>query len=125
MPHMDWVMNLSQLGYTNNTDSVIVSNPRFMVFEDSLFNAIPVNDWRVYLKWNVMRDAAPYLSSSFVDANFAFNKVLSGQKEQTPRWQRMSTLIDGQLGELLGQLHVDKYFKPAAKERMLALVNNM
>ncbi|HMD00103.1 MAG TPA: M13 family metallopeptidase N-terminal domain-containing protein, partial [Ferruginibacter sp.] len=75
MPHMDWVMNLSQLGYTNNTDSVIVSNPRFMVFEDSLFNAIPVNDWRVYLKWNVMRDAAPYLSSSFVDANFAFNKV--------------------------------------------------
>ena len=72
-----------------------------------------------------MRDAAPYLNSEFVNANFAFTKVLTGQKEQTPRWQRMSGLIDGQLGELLGQLYVDKYFNLNAKKRMLELVNNL
>ena len=124
-PTLQWQHILTQLGYKTKQDSVIVSNPKFIVFADSLLGAVPVNDWKVYLQWDVMRDAAAYLSSDFVNANFAFNKALSGQKEQTPRWQRMSNLIDGQLGELLGQLYVDKYFKPAAKERMLALVNNM
>ena len=124
-PNLNWQRTLSQLGYTTKPDSVIVSNPKFMVFADSLLAAVPVSDWKAYLQWCVIRDAAPYLNNDFVNANFTFNKVLSGQKEQTPRWQRMSNLIDGQLGELLGQLYVDKYFKPAAKERMLALVNNM
>ncbi|MEZ5028561.1 MAG: hypothetical protein R2765_07220 [Ferruginibacter sp.] len=49
------------------------------------------------------------LSSDFVKANLLI-KALSGQKEQTPRWQRMSSLVDRQLGDLLGQLYVDKYF---------------
>ena len=56
---------------------------------------------------------------------FEFNKVLSGQKEQTPRWQRMSNTIDGTLGELVGQLYVEKYFKQEAKDYMVKLVNNL
>ncbi len=124
-PNLKWQSILSQLGYTTNRDSMVVSNPKFMVFTDSLLAAVPVSDWKVYLQWGVIKDAAPFLSHDFVNANFAYTQVMSGQKEQTPRWQRMSGLIDGQLGELLGQLYVDKYFKPAAKERMLALVNNM
>jgi len=51
--------------------------------------------------------------------------VLTGQKEQTPRWQRIATLIDNNLGELLGQLYVQRYFKPEAKQRMQDLVNNL
>ncbi len=122
---LHWSTILTELGYTTKQDSVIVSTPRFLTFIDSLLDVVPVADWKVYLQWNVMRDAAPYLSSSFVDANFAYNKALSGQKEQTPRWQRISGIVDGQLGDLLGQLYVDKYFKPAAKERMKALIENM
>ena len=124
-PNLNWQSILKQLGYTTNKDSVIVSNPRFMVFIDSLLAAVPTGDWKVYLQWNVMRDAAPFLSSRFVDANFLYNKALSGQKEQTPRWQRVSGLVDGLLGDLLGQLYVDKYFKPAAKVRMYTLIENM
>ena len=52
-------------------------------------------------------------------------QVLTGQKEQTPRWQFVSGIIDNQLGDLLGELYVDKYFKPEAKARMLDLVNNL
>ncbi|MFN8243830.1 MAG: M13 family metallopeptidase [Ferruginibacter sp.] len=124
-PNLDWYNTLKQLGYTGNVDSVVVSAPKFLTYIDSLVSAVPVDDWKTYLQWNVMRDAAPYLSSAFADANFAYNKALTGQKEQTPRWQRMSGLVDNQLGELLGQLYVDKYFKPAAKERMKALIENM
>ena len=124
-PTMKWANILTQLGYVNKQDSVVVSNPKFLVFADSLLNAVSVDTWKTYLQWNVMRDAAPYLSSVFVDANFTFNKVLSGQKEQTPRWQRVSGLVDGLMGDLLGQLYVDKYFKPAAKKRMMELIENM
>ena len=124
-PNLNWQTILTQLGYKTKQDSLIVSNPKFMVFIDSLLAATSLADWKVYLQWGVMKGAAPYLSKAFVDANFAFNQVMSGQKTQTPRWQRMSGLIDGQLGELLGQLYVDKYFNQAAKTRMLELVNNL
>ncbi|MBL0202661.1 MAG: M13 family metallopeptidase [Chitinophagaceae bacterium] len=124
-PNLNWASILPELGYKTKQDSVIVSNPKFMVFIDSLLSKVSLDDWKVYLKWGVLKNAAPYLSSEFVDANFAFNQSLSGQKEQTPRWQRMSGLIDNQLGDLLGQLYVDKYFNQAAKARMLELVNNL
>ncbi len=124
-PNLNWSSILTQLGYKTKQDSVNVSNPKFMVFIDSLLGKVSLEDWKVYLKWGVLKDAAPYLSSAFVNANFVYNQSLSGQKEQTPRWQRMSGLIDRQLGELLGQLYVDKYFNQAAKVRMLELVNNL
>ncbi len=124
-PNLNWAAILPELGYKTKQDSVIVSNPKFMVFLDSLLNKVSLDDWKVYLQWGVLKGAAPYLSSAFVDANFAYNQSLSGQKVQTPRWQRMSGLIDGQLGDLLGQLYVERYFNQAAKARMLELVNNL
>ena len=124
-PNLNWQTILPELGYKTKQDSLVVSNPKFMVFVDSLLMAVPLENWKVYLQWNVMKDAAPYLSTEFVNANFTFNQSMSGQKEQTPRWQRMSGLIDRQLGDLLGQLYVDKYFNQAAKVRMLELVNNL
>lgn len=124
-PNLNWQKILPELGYKTKQDSLIVSNPKFMVFIDSLLNKVSLEEWKTYLKWGVMRDAAPYLSRAFVEANFAYNQSLSGQKEQTPRWQRMSGLIDRQLGDLLGQLYVDKYFNQDAKVRMLELVNNL
>ncbi len=124
-PNINWHDVLTQLGYKTKQDSLVVSNPKFIVFIDSMLSVVPLEDWKVYLQWNVIKDAAPYLSSNFVNANFAYNQSLSGQKEQTPRWQRMSGLIDRQLGDLLGQLYVDKYFNQAAKARMLELVNNL
>jgi putative endopeptidase len=124
-PNLNWANILPELGYKVKQDSVIVSNPKFMMFVDSLLTKVSLDDWKTYLKWGVLKDAAPFLSSAFVDANFAYNQSLSGQKEQTPRWQRMSGLIDRQLGDLLGQLYVDRYFNQAAKTRMLELVNNL
>jgi putative endopeptidase len=123
--NINWRNTLKELGYTTIQDSLLCSNPKFIVFVDSLLNVVPVDNWKTYLQWNVLKDAAGYLSSDFVNASFNFNKAISGQKAQTPRWQRMSNLVDGQLGELLGQLYVAKYFKPAAKKRMLELLDNM
>ena len=123
-PGINWQQMLMQLRVTGE-DSILINNPSFFKSVDSLLKAMPLQDWKVYLQWNVLKASAPHLSAAFVDANFAYNQVLSGQRIQTPRWQRISTLTDGSVGELLGQLYVKDYFKPAAKARMTELVANL
>jgi len=123
-PGFDW-KELMSLMKVNNADSVLVNNPVFFQAAASLFAAVPLDTWKAYLQWGVIKSSAGLLSSAFVNRSFEFSKILSGQKEITPRWQRMSGLTDGMLGELLGQLYVEKYFTDAAKQRMLALVKNV
>ena len=123
-PALDWKSLMAQMKVTGQ-DTVLVNSPAFFSKLNTLLSSTPVNDWQTYLQWNVLKSAAPYLSSAFVNANFEFSQALSGQKVQTPRWQRMASLTDNTLGELLGQLYVKNYFKPEAKERMQELVSNL
>lgn len=123
-PGFDWKGLMSTMKVTG-ADSILVNNPEFFKGAAALFSAVPVETWKAYLQWNVIESAAPYLSSDFVNRSFEFTKVMTGQKEITPRWQRISTLLDRNLGELIGQLYVQKYFTQASKERMLALVKNV
>ena len=123
-PSIDW-KNLAEKMKIRNADSIVVSNPAYLQTVDILLDALPLEDWKTYLQWQVLRTTAPYLSNAFVNENFNFEQVLSGQKEITPRWQRISTLIDASLGDDLGQLYVEKYFKPEARKRMQDLVENL
>jgi len=122
--NMNWATLLPKMKVSGQ-DTMLVGAPKFFTELNALLVATPVADWKTYLQWNVLKTSAPYLSSAFVDANFAFTQVLTGQKVQTPRWQRMSQLTDGTLGELLGQLYVEKHFKPEAKVRMEQMVANL
>lgn len=106
-------------------DFIIVSTPKFFTSLDSLLTTLPLDTWKQLAKFEVLKSAAPYLSNDFVTANFEYQKTISGQKEITPRWQRMASLIDGSIGDMLGHLYVDRYFKPQAKQRMLEMVNNL
>ncbi len=124
-PTFNWPNTLTKLGVSIPQDSVLVNSPKFFASADSLLNNVAVADWQSYLQWNVLRNSAAYLSKPFVDANFAYAQAMSGQKVQTPRWQRMSTLTDNTIGELLGQLYVEKHFKPAAKARMDEMIKNL
>jgi len=123
-PGFDW-KNLMVSMKVTGADSILVNNPEFFKGADALFSAVPLDTWKAYLEWRVIESAAPYLSSDFVNRSFEFTKVMTGQKEITPRWQTISSLLDRSLGELVGQLYVKKYFTEAAKQRMLALVQNV
>jgi putative endopeptidase len=123
-PGMDWKAILGMMK-VSSADSLLVNNPSYFKTVNSLLTVVPVDTWKAYLQWAVIKSYAPYLSDAFVTRNFKFNQVLSGQKEISPRWQRMSSMVDNSLGELLGQLYVEKYFNDAAKKRMLALVINV
>ncbi|HVS92507.1 MAG TPA: M13 family metallopeptidase [Mucilaginibacter sp.] len=123
-PHLTWSQLLPEMKL-NKVDTVIVAQPNFFKDADALLASTPVADWKVYLDWNMLKGSAGALSSPFVKANFEFSSALSGQKVQTPRNERMANLVDGSIGELLGQLYVEKYFTPAAKQYMVNLVNNL
>lgn len=123
-PGVNWATMLPKF-LVNGQDTVLVSTPKFFVSLDGMLKSIPLAEWKTYLEWNILKSAAPNLSSPFVNATFAFNQAQTGQKVQTPRWQRMSQLTDGTIGDLLGQLYVAKYFKPDAKVRMDELIANL
>lgn len=123
-PGINWAPLLAKMK-VGDVDTVLVNNPSFLKTADVLLSANSVNDWKAYLRWHVLRLAAPHLSSAFVNESFKMTSVLTGQKEQTPRWERVSGLIDNTLGDLLGQLYVQRYFKGEAKTRMLEMVNNL
>jgi putative endopeptidase len=123
-PAINWTTQLTKLKVAGQ-DTVLVNVPGFFTTLDGMLKSVSVGDWKTYLEWNILKGAASNLSSPFVKANFAYSQALSGQKVQTPRWQSMSQLTDGTIGELLGQLYVAKYFKPEAKVRMTELISNL
>ncbi|RYY42212.1 MAG: M13 family peptidase, partial [Chitinophagaceae bacterium] len=123
-PGIDWNQVLTAL-QVKKEDTILVNNPSFFTKMNALLKSAPLADWKTYLEWNVLKAAAPYLSSPFVDANFAYNQVMTGQRVQTPRWQRISAQTDASIPDLLGQLYVKEYFKPEAKARMEVLVSNL
>lgn len=93
---------------------------------EKIINTVPVEDQVAYMQWKLLDSAAGYLSDDFIAQSFDFyGKVLSGKKEQKPRWKRAVGVVDGSMGEALGQMYVKKYFPPAAKERMVQLVKNL
>ena len=118
-----WTDLLLYLGA--HTDTVIVGQPAFFKELGMLLHKTSMADIKNYLWFHVLFDDAPYLSDAFVDARFSYSKMLNGQKVMKERWKRMTSLVDEQLGDALGELYVAKYFPPAAKERMMELVNNL
>ena len=91
-----------------------------------LMNTLPLSKHVSYLEYNLLDAAASCLSDDFVAARFDFyGKVLSGRQVNQQRWNRAVNSVNGMLGELVGEMYVEKYFPAAAKERMVKLVKNL
>jgi putative endopeptidase len=109
------------------------SQPRFVVRESdavqalaALFAKVPVERWRIYLRYHFLVGNADVLPKAFDDEVFAFyGRELHGQQEQKARWKRAVAAVDGEIGEAAGQLYVKRYFPPSSKAKMLQLVANL
>ncbi|MFC3242079.1 M13 family metallopeptidase [Gordonia humi] len=105
---------------------VIVGQPSFFAGVGELVTSRPLDDWKTWLRWKLLHSAAPYLSSAFVDENFAFyGKVLTGAEEIRDRWKRGVGFVEDAAGFAVGELYVAKHFPPAAKARMDELIANL
>jgi putative endopeptidase len=124
-PHFSWSKYFAALEIP--APAVMdVGQPAFLEAFDAALATSSVEDWKAYLRWNLLHTAAPYLSAPFVNENFAFfGQTLTGAKELRERWKRVLETVDHSIGEGLGQLYVADNFPPASKARMLKLVENL
>jgi putative endopeptidase len=127
VPSVDLDAWLSALGVPEKSfDEVVVRQPSFIEGLEGLLTAERLEDWTDWLRWQVIRSNAAYLSQDFVDANFDFyGKTLSGTPELRARWKRGVSLVEGSLGEAVGRIYVDRHFPEKAKEDMDVLVANL
>jgi putative endopeptidase len=104
---------------------VNVTQPDFMRALNGLLTSTPLETWQAYLRARILRDAAPTLSTPYVQEWFALQQALTGTTEMLPRWKRCIAETDNSLGEILGQEYVKRTFTPEDKKRMMAMVMNL
>ncbi len=121
----NWDSYFENLG-VEDLKLVIVGQPKFFTELGKMIDDISLDDWKIYLKWNLVRSTAPALSSSFVNEQFNFNgRFMAGTKAMQPRWKRILQSVNGAMGEMVGQLYVKEVFPPESKARAKAIVNNL
>lgn len=124
-PNFDWKAYYTTAAYPH-FEILNVATPDFFKEVNAKLASEPLDHWKTYLRFHVVDSASPYLSSSFVDENFAFyRQYLRGAKEQQPRWKRCVGYTDRQLGEALGQVYVAKVFSPELKQSTLDMVRRI
>ena len=122
-PSIDWDAYLKATK-APASDHYIVTSPDFFRAVEKLINDQSLDQWKTYLRWQVVHYSAPYLTKAFVDENFDFfAHTLAGAEEQQPRWRRCVRAADRDLGEALGQAYVDRAFPPESKARTLQMVH--
>jgi putative endopeptidase len=124
-PKFDWKTYYATARYPQ-FEILNVETPDFFKEVNTKLKKEPLTNWKTYLRFHVVNSAAPYLSSPFVNEDFAFyRQYLRGAKEQQPRWKRCVSYTDRQLGEALGQVYVAKVFSPELKQSTLDMVRRI
>jgi endothelin-converting enzyme/putative endopeptidase len=124
-PLFRWSAFFAKVGLPS-LQSLNVSSPNFFKELNGVLEKESLDDLKTYMRWHLVHASARYLSSAFLNEDFAFyGKTLQGQQELKPRWKRCTEYVDDYLGEALGQAYVEKYFPPKAKEQALGIVNEI
>jgi putative endopeptidase len=123
-PDFDWNSYFRTLG-APAVPLYEVTAPDYFRALNKLLVAEDLSAWKIYLRAHLLINAAPSLGNSWRDADFAFNKVLTGQPQQPPDWRRCTAAVDVYLGEALGQVYVSKVFPPDSKARVEKMVRNI
>ncbi|MGI8789004.1 MAG: M13 family metallopeptidase [Pyrinomonadaceae bacterium] len=124
-PNFSWMDYMAARNVAPVTE-INVGQPDFFAEVNKMLGDISINDWKTYLRWMTINNAAPSLSKAFVDENFKFySQYLNGTKEQQPRWKRCVNATDRAVGEALGAEFVKKNFTPVAQKRVGELIDNL
>ena len=123
-PHVDWSRYLQQQG-AKTTSDVNVRTPSFFAALDSLIPAMPVENWKAYLRWHATSGAMSSLSGPFRRQAFRWQQVTSGVQQPEPRLKQCASATNAALGEAVGEEWVKRNFSPAAKARAAKMVDNL
>lgn len=124
VPQIDWKIYFENVGIA--PDSLSIGQIRHLQEVGRLLADEPLEDIKTLFTWQAIDGAASYLTTEIYNANFDFyGRILSGKEEPSPLWKRAVGIVNGTLGEAVGQMYVAKYFPEENKARMLALVKNL
>ncbi len=124
-PDFDWPEFMAT-AKVPRMDVMNVGWPAFFQEMNSQLKSASLADWKAYLRFHVANSQAPYLSSPWVNEDFAFyRQYLRGAKELQPRWKRCVQYVDDDLGEALGQVYVRKTFSPETKAATLDMTRRI
>ncbi len=123
-PNFAWSEYFREIGYPQIT-RINLAMPKFFGALGQDLRSIPLEQWKIYLRWRLLDAFSPYLSKPFVDENFGMESVLTGAKQLRPRWQRVVRAEDGALGFAVGKLYVRKEFPPSSKAAVLAILHRI
>lgn len=123
-PGIDWGNVFLKSGFPA-FDDVVVGQPEPIHEVEKILEETSLDDLKTYAEARVISGASSQLSDDFRAEAFKFSSVLSGTKQDRPRWKRAVSLVSGTLGEAIGKLYVEKYFPESSKKRMLELVHNL
>jgi putative endopeptidase len=124
-PGLDWAEYFRGAGLSKQA-SFIVWQPTAFTGESALVASISLETWKDWLAFHLIEDSAGALPKAFNDERFAFfGKTLSGTPQQRPRWQRGVALVNGLLGDAVGQIYAQRYFSPEAKSQAQAMVTTI
>ena len=122
---INWNYYFSAMG-ASDVKEVNVGQPEVLHEVEAIWDDTPLDVLKDYFRWRLIDTAADYLDDDMHAASFDFyGRVISGKEEDRPRWKRAIAETDGALSEAIGELYVEKYFPPAAKQRMVQLVENL
>ncbi|MGA9853195.1 MAG: M13 family metallopeptidase [Gammaproteobacteria bacterium] len=122
--------NFSWQSYFTNVDhpeikSINLAMPIFFRSVSTSLKSVPLSNWKIYLRWQLVDAFAPYLSQAFVDEDFKMQSTLTGAKELLPRWQRVVNAEDDALGFAVGKFYVEKKFPPSSKAAVLEILHGI
>ena len=124
-PGLDWPEYFRGAGI-NQVDSFIVWQPEAFTGESALVASASLDAWKDWLAFHLIEAYGGVLPKALAEERFAFfGKVLSGTTQQRPRWQRGVFVVDGLLGDAVGQIYAQRYFSPEAKAQAQAMVANL
>lgn len=124
VPQVDWTVYFKAMGI--QIDSLCIGQIRHLQEAGKMLEDEPLEDLKTLFAWQVIDGSATYLTDEIYNANFDFyGKILSGREEPSPLWKRAVSIVNGSLGEAVGEMYVKKYFPEENKARMLALVKNL
>lgn len=124
-PEVDWKKYFSGFG-AGAPRVAVVCQPDFFAEVSKCIKEIPIEEWRVYLKWHLVSNLSGFLSPIFVRENFRFyGTVLIGTKKMRPLWRQVSSAVNAGLSELVGKQYVKKYFTAETKKKANAMVDDL
>lgn len=124
-PNIPWDRIFNEAMGIDTPEMPIVTTINTVKQGDNLLGRLTDREMKDYYIWSLVDEASNCLSDSFSDANFEFNKVMSGVQEQAPRWKRALGAVEGVLGEGIGELYVAEYFPQSSKDYVEGLVENL